>query len=146
MATQQIVRPATISDLGPPSAIGSKGGKQRGNNFVLWGFIIMFIGAALGIVGKMLVHEDIITVVGVLTSLVGMFLVGYPYLSPSRREEGDSSSSSQPEVLTPRQPAKYLPQGSTIEYVPSVTERTTDLLKNSAAKRREQKEDADLET
>jgi hypothetical protein len=91
----------------------------------------MFIGVAIGVIGKMLVHEEVVTVVGVLVSLAGMFLTVYPYLSPSLRRIYVSTASSQPEVPTQSQPG-YLPQESSIEYVPSVTERTTDLLKNSA--------------
>jgi hypothetical protein len=40
----------------------------------------MLIGVVIGVVGKKLVHEDIITVVGVLISLSGMFLTTYQYL------------------------------------------------------------------
>lgn len=132
LITQPLAGPATLSDLERRSAIASKGEVQRGNRLVLWGFIMMLIGAAIGVLGKLALHEDIVTVVGVLISLAGMFLVVYPYLSPSPRQKNDSSPSSPPEVLTPSQTKEYLPQGSNIEYVPSITERTTDLLKNSA--------------
>src|SRR5215204_1126121 len=73
MTTRQLVQPQTVSDIPGTSAIGPRGGKDRDNNFVLWAFIIMFIGAAIGVVGKKLLHEDIITVIGVLISLAGMF-------------------------------------------------------------------------
>ena len=140
MTTQPLAEPGMASGLERTSAIGSKGERPRGNNFVLWGFIIMLIGAAIGVLGKKLFHEDIITVVGVLISLVGMFLTVYPFLSPSQRHKSDSSSSSEPEVLTPAQPMEYLPQGSRIEYVPSITERTTDLLKSSVPTGSKEKE------
>lgn len=141
MTTQPIAGPATVSDLERTSAIGSKREGQRRNGLVLWGLIIMLIGTAIGILGKLLMHEDIVTVVGVLISLAGMFLAVYPFLSPSPRQKYDSSPSSQPEVLTPSQPTKSLPQGSNIEYIPSITEGTTDLLKNSATTKPRQKED-----
>ena len=67
-------------------AIIFKGEKQRANRWVLWGVIIMFIG----VIGKKLIHEEIVTVVGILTSLAGMFLTVYPYLSPSPRQKKDS--------------------------------------------------------
>jgi hypothetical protein len=141
MTTQPLADPATVSYLESTSAIGSKNEKQGTNGFVLWGFIIMLIGAAIGIIGKKLVHEDIITVVGVLIALAGMFLTVYPYLAPSPRKKNDSGPSLQPQVLAPSQPAKCLPPGSNIEYLPSITERTTDLLRNSAATGVRQKED-----
>jgi hypothetical protein len=103
----------------------------------------MFIGVAIGIIGKMLMHQEMVTVVGVLVSLVGMFLTAYPYLSPSPRQKYDSIPSSQPEALTQSQPTKYLPQESNIAYVPSITERTTDLLKNSAPTRTRKNEDGE---
>jgi len=140
MTTQPLAEPGMASGLERTSAIGFKGERPRGNNFVLWGFIIMLIGAAIGVLGKKLFHEDIITVVGVLISLVGMFLTVYPFLSPSQRQKSDSTSSSGPEVLTPAQPTEYLPQGGRIEYVPSITERTTDLLKSSVPTGSKEKE------
>ncbi|HEX5601254.1 MAG TPA: hypothetical protein VFX63_01845 [Pyrinomonadaceae bacterium] len=146
MTTKQLARPQAVTDPGRPSTIGTKDGDERANHFVLWGFIITLIGAAIGIVGKRLLHEDIVTVVGVLISLAGLCLVVYPYLAPSRRKQDESSFSSQPEVLTPPQRTEYLLEGSSIEYIPSVTERTTNLLKNSATKKPAQKEDKILET
>jgi zinc-ribbon domain len=145
MTTQPLAEFATMSDLEKTSLIGLKGEAQRRNGLVLWGFIIMLIGVAIGVVGKKLLHQDIVTVVGVLISLLGMFLSVYPFLAPPRRNKSGSSPSSQPEVLTPTRPTEYLLQGSNIDYVPSITERTTDLLKNSAATRPEQKENEESE-
>lgn len=138
--TRPLAHHTTESDLEMTPAITSKGERQRTNRVPLWGFIIMFIGVAIGIVGKMLMHEEVVTVVGVLLSLVGMFLTVYPSLSLSPRRKYDSNASSQPEVLTPSQQTKHLPQESDFEYVPSITERTTALLNNSAPTRSRQKE------
>ena len=141
ISTQRLVKPQAVTDLGRTSTIGAKAADGRTNHFVLWGFIIMLIGAGIGVVGKILLHEDIVTAVGVLISLAGMFLVVYPYLVPSRRRDNDSSFSSQPEVLTGPQQTEHLPDGSSVEYLPSVTERTTNLLQHSATQRPRQKED-----
>ena len=147
MTTQRLAKPQAVTALGRTSSTtGVKGGDERTNQFVLGGFILMLIGVAIGVVGKKLLHEDIVTVVGVLIALAGIFLEVYPYLAPSRRKEGDSSFASQPDVLTPPQPTEYLPDASRIDYVPSITERTTNLLKNSATRRPEQTEDKKLET
>lgn len=145
LTTQPLAEFATISDLERTRPSGLNGEAQSRNGFVLWGFIIMFIGAAIGVVGKKLLHEDIITVVGVLISLLGMFLTVYPFLAPPRRKRNDSSPSFQPEVLKPPRPTEYLPPGSNTEFVPSITERTTDLLKNSAATKPGQKENEESE-
>ena len=108
----------------------SKDEMPRANSLVLWGFIIMFLGTALGVIGKMLIHVDAVTVVGVLISLAGIFLTVYPYLVPSRQKK--SASSVKPERLTQPQP-KTLHEGK-VDYLPSITERTTDLLKTPEAK------------
>ena len=141
MITQPLAEHATVSDPERTQAFIFKDQRQPTNRLMLWGFIIMFIGAAIGVIGKKLVHDEIVTVIGVLVSLAGMFLTVYPYLSPSPPTKYDSSPSSQPEGLTQSQPTKYLPQGSNIEYTSSITERTTDLLKNRSATRPRQKED-----
>jgi len=134
MTTQPLAELATISDLETAPPARREREAPRVNSFVLWGFIVMLIGVAVGVVGKKLLHADIITVVGVLISLVGMFLSAYPFIAPPRRKKNEASPASQPKVLTPSQPTEYLPPGSNIDYVPSITERTTDLLKESAAK------------
>jgi hypothetical protein len=144
MITKPLAEYATVSDLERTPAITFKGEKQqRTNRLTPWGFIIMFIGVAIGIIGKMLMHQDMVTLVGALVSLAGMFLTVYPYVSPSPRQEFDSILSSQPEVLTQSEPTKYLPQESNIAFGPSITERTTDLLKNSVPTRTGKKEDGE---
>ena len=143
MTTQQLVRRGDVSDLKGVSATGSEGRNQQRFNFVLWGFVMMLIGVAIGVVGKKLLNEDIITVVGVLISLAGIFLVSYPYLFPRRQKSDESVSSSQPQVLNPSRPAEYLPPGNNVDYVPSITERTTTLLENSPAEKRREKKDLD---
>ena len=140
MTTQPLAELDTISELERPPAVNLKGKAQRGNTFVLWGFVMMFIGVAIGVVGKKLLHEDIVTVVGVLISLLGMFLAVYPFISPPSREKNDSDLSSQPQIPTSARPKEYLPQGDNLEYVSSITERTTDLLENPTATKPAQKD------
>ena len=141
--TAPLVEHATVFDLERRPGNILKDETQPANRWMLWGFIIMFIGVAVGIIGKKLVHEDLVTVVGALVSIAGIFLTVYPYLSPSSRRKVDSSPSSQPDILSQSQPGKYLPPDRTIEYVPSITERTTNLLENSAVARPKQNEDGE---
>lgn len=130
MTTQPLAEIAAISDLERTSPNSLRAEAERGNSLVLWGFVLMFIGVVIGVVGKKLVHEDLITVLGVVISLLGMFLTTYRYLKPSR-QRGTSRQSSQPAGLD-SPPAERLPPGNNIDYLPSITERTTDLLKSSA--------------
>lgn len=104
------------------------------NRLVAWGFIIMFVGVAIGVIGKKLMHEELVTVVGILMSLAGMFLTGYPYLRASSRKDSRPTSSSERDLQRQSQPVSQLSEGRT-DYVPSITERTTDLLKSSEARR-----------
>ena len=133
MTTQPLAELDTISAPERPPAVSLKGKAQRGNTSVLRGFVMMFIGIAIGVVGKKLLHEDIVTVVGVLISLLGMFLAVYPFILPPPRENNNSNPSSQPQIPTPSRPKEYLPPGDNIEHVSSITERTTDLLENPTA-------------
>jgi hypothetical protein len=145
MTTQPLAELATMPEQERPAVVGPKGAAQQRNGFMLWGFIMILIGVAVGVVGKKLLHQEIVAVVGVLMSLLGMFLMVYPHLAPPRRKKSDSGPSLQPEVLTPSRPTQYLPQESNIEFVPSITERTTDLLKTSTAPRPGPKESLESE-
>lgn len=145
MITRPLAEHASVSNLERTPATSFKAEKLRSNKLSPWGFIIMFIGVAIGVIGKMLIHDEVVTAFGVLVSIVGMFLTVFPYLSTSPRQEYDATSSTQPEALTEAQPTRYLPQESNIEFVPSIAERTTDLLKNSEATRPKQKEGEESE-
>lgn len=142
LVTQPLAGYAAVSDREKLPAIDFKG-EQRTSRLVLWGFIIMFIGVAIGVIGKMLIHQETVTVIGVLVSLVGMFLTAYPYLSPSTRQKHESIPSSQPEVIKQSQPTRYLPHERNTAYVPSITERTTNLLKEPAPARTEEEHDGE---
>ena len=115
---------------------------ERTNKLMLRGFLLMFAGAAIGVVGKKLLHADIVTVVGILMSLAGMFLTVYPYLVPARAKQ-NTSPSPQPNEL-PAFPRESLPQERNVDYVPSITERTTNLLENPPAARPIQKQSGEL--
>jgi predicted lipid-binding transport protein (Tim44 family) len=127
MTTQRLVdHPAVLDARSAPAITGSE--KQfRPNGLLLLGFIVMFIGVAFGVIGKMLIHQDAVTVVGVLASLAGMFMVAYSSLFPSQPQKYNSNRSPKP-VLTEVETPKSLSSQSNTDYAPSITERTTDLL------------------
>ena len=94
------------------------------------GFIIMFAGVVLGIIGKKLFNIDIVSVVGVLLSVAGMFMIAYPFIFPSPRRRQDAVPRQQPGSMKPADPTKKLTQMNDIDFISaSVTEGTTDLLK-----------------
>ena len=139
MTTQPLAGPLTVSELRRKPAEISTPAHQRTNSMVLRGFILMFAGAAIGVIGKKLIQADAITVLGVLISLAGMFLTVYPFLSPVRAKR-EVSSAAESEPLTQTQAPKMLRHESNTEYVPCVTERTTNLLKNSTTTSANEKE------
>ena len=119
-----------------PIAIYTREETDRPNRLVLWGLLIMFLGASIGVVGKKLMHEDVVTVIGVLVAFAGMFLSVYPYVLPPTRGKHRGSPSSESEVKAQSE-QKSLPPERTTEYVPGITERTTDLLTNSVVTRKQ---------
>lgn len=142
IGTQPLAEPTNVFAL-ETSPMPSRDKKRRANRVALWGLIIMFIGVIVGVTGKMLMHEELVTSVGVFVSLAGMFLTVYPYLPSGRRQTHESIASSRPEVVTESQPTRHLSPESNLEYVPSITERTTDLLQSSVATTTRQKEAED---
>jgi len=106
---------------------------ERTNHLMLLGFVVMFAGAAVGVVGKMLLHSDAVTVVGALAALAGMFIVVYPSLNPPGRRRQTSASATLPETFLPAEPTKKLTPMNEADFIPSVTEPTTDLLKTPAS-------------
>jgi hypothetical protein len=139
--TQPLVEDAALPALEKTSATDLINERPQVNRLTQAGFIIMFLGVATGVTGKMLTHDEMITFVGVLAFVLGMFLTVYPQFMPSPRRKLTSKPSSQAEVLSQAASGKYLPEESYIEYVPSITEKTTDLLKNSIATSPRPKED-----
>lgn len=112
------------------AVVGSIGvDAERTNHLMLLGFVVMFAGAAVGVVGKMLLHIDAVTVIGVLAALAGMFVVVYPSLNPPRRRRQTFDPATQPEIFLPAEPTKKLTSMNEADFIPSVTEPTTDLLK-----------------
>lgn len=149
MTTQPLVKEVTVFDpRRTPTNVANNVDNNVGNDErlrpnvrVLWALIMMFIGVAFGVIGKMIIHEDMVIAVGVLLSVAGMFMLAYSSLSPSRPGNYNPIPASKPEVLTQTQTPKSLSSGSNADYVPSITERTTDLLKNPAATTQSQKHD-----
>jgi hypothetical protein len=134
LITQPLPPAAYVSNSEPTAAARPAGASERDNRLAMPGFVLMFVGVAIGVVGKKLLYQDIITVAGVLISLLGMFLTVFPYLSPPRRKKVSPVSlgrESQPESLGQSDASKYLRERSTVDYVPSITERTTGLLKET---------------
>jgi hypothetical protein len=89
-----------------------------------------FAGVMIALLGRMLLHQEMVTLVGVLVSLAGMFLIGAaPFLSARQKKRAVRLRAYEPVVpASTATTAKLLPVGSD-DYIPvSVTENTTNLL------------------
>src|SRR5262245_43552593 len=129
----QKVAPALIDHLakpGPdqlsmetPAAI-----RRRARRNALWGMAIMFTGIAYGVVGKLMIHDDMVTGAGALVAVIGMFWLAFASLfagwGPTPDARGLSQSVRTPDAKTTAQLTPERAPG----IMPSVVERTTDLL------------------
>jgi len=71
---------ADLNHAARPFAASNARDGHRTGRFVFVAFTVMFIGVALGALGKMLLHNDVVTVVGVLLALAGMLLAAFPFI------------------------------------------------------------------
>src|SRR6185312_4298120 len=79
-ALQLTTRPLVTPTTGPEviTVKDLPAGGQQGSAWTLWAFALMFLGVAIGVIGKMALHNEVVTVVGVLLSVAGMFLTALP--------------------------------------------------------------------
>ena len=124
--TKPLARPSAMS-VGRDTSDTSMS-RERIRIPPFWGLLITFVGVAISVVGKMVLHADIITAVGVLIALAGMLLAAYPFLSVPRPPKPITAKTDREAVLTPSQPTRKLPDISEASFIPSVVEDTTDLL------------------
>ena len=127
LTTQPLSPAGSLAETKTPLSPRYEGGRQSGNGMLIVGMILLFLGVAIGVIGKKLLYQDVVTVVGVLISLLGMFLTAFPYLAPPRRKVLPEVEP-QPASFEHSAQAKYLPDQDRVEYIPSITERTTNLL------------------
>ncbi len=97
--------------------------------------VFMFASLMVAITGKML---DLrwLQFTGVLIMFGGMFLVAaYALLRQFRPRKRKPSPTPQPESLSPADTTNKLPPVRANDFIPSVTESTTNLLKTPTPKR-----------
>ena len=102
------------------------------NRMARSGFIAMFAGLMIAVTGAILLHLDVVIFIGVMATIAGMFLVGYSSMMPAR-PKNKARPSTQSETLEKAETTKKLPPMTDIDFVPSVTERTTSLLETPVA-------------
>ena len=103
---------------------------QRMIKIIGFGGVVLFLGLIILIVGKKYLHDELLTLVGSLTVLTGVFVMGYSVLSAMWRS---ASSPDQP-LANQRQTQPELDDKvrnkRLDEPMPTVTERTTKLMES----------------
>jgi hypothetical protein len=117
--------PAVLNSSASMTKVTSRMAARRMNRSLLWGLIVIVLGVTLlsNAQGYALVNW-----LGILTFLAGIGLAVYGACAPGTAKELLSSQIAQPETLKQSQASSYLPPQDFSESVPSVTERTTELL------------------
>ena len=131
----QSVTQAVATHLSPNSLPESQGDVMDKHEWArMWkrswglGFAIMFIGIFLLGIGRKIIHDEIVALIGVLILLIGIWPLLYPFFSMLQVKEGTSRQAPRP-IALPSNPVTTnpLPERQA-ESVLSITERTTDLL------------------
>lgn len=112
----------------------SEPGISRAGKMRRLGLLSMFAGLSIAVTGSMLLHLDLVIYVGVLMNFLGMFLIGYPSVIPVGRKKPVLPASAQPDALTPAETTKKLTPVNNIDFIPSVIEGTTELLRSPVTK------------
>ena len=118
--------------------------RRRLRRRMLWGTAIMFIGIAYGIIGKMIIQNDKVIGAGALVTIIGMFWLVYQLLSASFGPATSTRDLSQMgKALDAKTTDQLMPESAQV-IMPSVAERTTDLLVNAPGRSVECKNSGEL--
>ena len=98
------------------------------------GLLLAFGGIIVALAGQMLLHQSAIVFIGVATSLMGMTSIAViPLIAAKQARERGRRVPPRPSAIAPAEPTMKLPPISAAdEFVPSVVDDTTELLKEPA--------------
>lgn len=110
---------------------GNSGTNSRLRLFRI-GLATMFLSLTVALTGAMLLHIDIVIYGGLVGMILGIFLIGYAAVGPSRSAKR-TARPTQPDALPKAETTRKLAPMNEMDFVPSVTERTTSLLETHVA-------------
>ncbi len=145
----QKVAPALIEHLSEtgsdqlPMETSAANWRPMRRNF-LWATALMCSGAALAIIGKVMIHEDHVIGAGALVFIMGMFCLVYTLISAGFGLMPAARDLSQPARESDAQTTAQLTPERGPGIMPSVAERTTDLLENAEIRSAEGKHSDEL--
>ena len=102
--------------------------------------LLAFCGIIVALAGRMLLHQEVIVFIGVVMSLIGMMSIAVIPLIAAKHLREKKRRPARPEAaaIAPAEPTMKLPPiRAADDFVPSVTDSTTELLKEPAANHRD---------
>jgi hypothetical protein len=117
---------------------GLMGDEPRSFNLQFWGLLtlLMVFGGLLLAMGGKIFDVKWVIFTGLVIMMSGVFFVAaYGLLRQSRPRKRKAVQSPQPESLSPADTTNKLPPIAANDFIPSVTERTTNLLETPAPSR-----------
>jgi hypothetical protein len=102
---------------------------------VFWGLVICTGGLVIGVAGAKVFHQSLVSAMGALLALMGALI----FLSVLRSSTSISPQLARPKTMTSSKSTKELLPEAFSEALPSVAERTTELLKIEKVKVAEHK-------
>ena len=100
------------------------------------GLAAMFLGLLVALTGSIILQMDTVKFAGLVGMISGIFLIAYASVGPSRSSIKMARPKSQA-ALPKAETTKKLDPMDARDFVPSVTERTTNLLETPVSNRKE---------
>ena len=97
------------------------------------GLVTIFASLIIAVTGGMLLHADIVIYFGVIGNFIGMFMVGYSSIGSSLPMKRSRPAADYQELVKAETTKKLRPVNEG-EFIPSVTESTTNLLETPVSK------------
>lgn len=134
--------PAVAGPDGPAAKVTNRTLERRTNRALFWGLAVTVLGVTLLANAQ---DYELVSWLGILVFLAGAALAIYGAFSPGAAKALPSGQPSQPKALNRSKAELYLPPEDFSGPVPSVTERTTELLEVENTRTLKVKERRDAE-
>lgn len=123
----------SASDDNKPSAENEKSRLRRMSILLFWGLVTFLVGATMMGIGKRMLQDNLILMIGLLISMAGAVLAAYSVISPLWKQTSKFRQSVEPKAsIESITGINTSPEGLPAPF-PSVTEQTTRVLESDEA-------------
>lgn len=105
---------------------------RRMFRWITWGCLVLLFGVVLLVLNRGFIHAGLLTPLTSLLILGGVVIAMYGLLSTMIRGTYLPAKTSKPDQIKPAKPTGELPEARIPAFIPSVTERTTQLIGEEA--------------